>query len=125
DDYPDPCDQFKQDVQVRAIKYTSVPVSPRGEFTAQVPANVPAFIFLRNAQGKIVDGWNRGYATIAQGNSFARPGQTVTCIGCHFGHVSGSITNAAQATAGWTNVAPNAKTNASSENEADDQYKPF
>src|SRR5206468_2294747 len=65
---PEPCDTFRQDVQVRAVKYTTVPVSPRGEFTVQVPADVPAFIVLRDAQGKAVSGWNRGYISIAQGN---------------------------------------------------------
>lgn len=123
--WPDPCNGFKQDIQQRGIKYTSVPVSPRGEFTAQVPADVPAFIVLRDANGRAVSKWNRGYISIAQGNAYARPGQTVTCIGCHFGHVSGSITNVAEATAGWTNVAPYAKASASSENRADDQYQPF
>lgn len=122
---PDPCDGFKEDVQNRAVKYTTVPVSPRGEFTAQIPADVPAFIVMRGADGKVVDGWNRGYISIAQGNAYARPGQTVTCIGCHFGHTSGSITNGAEATAGWTNLAPYAKTTASSEKEPDDQYQPF
>ncbi len=122
---PDPCTNFKEDVRNRAVKYTSVPVSPRGEFTAQVPADVPAFIVMRGADGRVVDGWNRGYISIAQGNAYARPGQTVTCIGCHFGHVSGSITNEAEATAGWTNVAPYAKTTASSEKNPDDQYQPF
>ncbi len=123
--YPDPCDVFKQDVQVRAVKYTTVPVSARGEFTAQIPADVPAFIVLRDAEGRAVSGWNRGYISIAQGNAYARPGQTVTCIGCHFGHVSGSITNQAEATAGWTNVAPYAQATASSKDHPDDPYQPF
>jgi len=124
-DWPDPCNGFKQDIQQRGVKYTSVPVSPRGEFTAQIPADVPAFVVLRDAEGRVVSKWKRGYITIAQGNAYARPGQTVTCIGCHFGHLSGSITNVAEATAGWTNVAPYAKARASSENRADDQYQPF
>ena len=123
--YPDPCTAFKEDVQNRAVKYTTVPVSARGEFTAQIPADVPAFLVLRDADGRAVSGWNRGYISIAQGNAYARPGQTVTCIGCHFGHVSGSITNPAEATAGWTNVAPYANASASSENYSDDQYQPF
>lgn len=125
DGYPDPCDVFKEDVQVRAVKYTTVPVSPRGEFTAQIPADVPAFIVLRDAEGRAVSGWNRGYISIAQGNAYARPGEAVTCIGCHFGHVSGSIKNKNEAMAGWTNVAPYAKATASSENRDEDQYQPF
>ncbi|OQY82659.1 MAG: hypothetical protein B6D41_18055 [Chloroflexi bacterium UTCFX4] len=124
-DWPDSCDGFKQDIQQRGIKFTSVPVSPRGEFTAQIPADVPAFVVLRDAAGRVVSKWRRGYITIAQGNAYARPGQTVTCIGCHFGHVSGSITNPTEASVGWTNVAPYAKARASSENRADDQYQPF
>jgi len=123
--YPDPCDVFKPDVELRAVKYTTVPVSPRGEFTAPVPADVPAFIVLRGADGRAVSGWERGYISIAQGNAYARTGQTVTCIGCHFGHQSGSIANVAEATAGWTNVAPYAQVTASSENRSDDQYQPF
>lgn len=123
--YPDPCHVFKEDVQLRAVKYTTVPVSARGEFTAQVPADVPAFIVLRDAEGRAVSGWNRGYISIAQGNAYARPGEMVKCIGCHFGHVSGSITNQAEAEAGWTNVAPYAKASASSENHPDDEYQPF
>ncbi len=123
--WPQPCDAFKQDVQVRAVRYTTVPVSARGEFTAQVPADVPAFIVLRDADGRVVSGWNRGYISIAQGNAYARPGETVTCIGCHFGHVSGSIKNKNEALAGWTNVAPYANATASSENRPDDQYQPF
>ncbi|TAH52020.1 MAG: hypothetical protein EYC68_08560 [Chloroflexota bacterium] len=122
---PEPCDSFKEDVQVRAVKYTTVPVSARGGFTAQVPADVPAFVVLRGADGRAVDGWNRGYISIAQGNAYARPGQTVTCIGCHFGHFSGSILDPNEATAGWTNVAPYAKATASSEKNPDDQYQPF
>ena len=122
---PEPCTYFKQDVQNRAIKYTSVPVSARGEFTVQVPADVPAFIVLRDANGRGVSGWNRGYISIAQGNAYARPGQTVTCVGCHFGHVSGSITNIAEAEAGWTNVAPYASVTASSETESDNSDHPF
>ncbi len=124
-EYPDPCTAFKQDVQNRAVRYTSVPVSPQGAFTAQVPADVPAFIVLRDADGRAVSGWNRGYISIAQGNAYARPGQTVTCIGCHFGHVSGSIKDVAEAEAGWTNVAPYANASASSERNPDDQYQPF
>ena len=125
DDWPQPCAAFKEDVQNRAVKYISVPVSPRGEFTAQIPADVPAFVVLRGADGRAVSGWNRGYISIAQGNAYARPGQTVTCIGCHFGHMSGSITNASEATAGWTNVAPYAKATASSEDHPEDEYQPF
>lgn len=124
-DWPKPCDYFQPDDELRAIKYNSVGVSTRGEFTAEIPADVPAFIVLRDSNGRAVSGWNRGYISIAQGNAYARPGQTVTCIGCHMGHVSGSITNEAQATAGWTNVAPYATATASSENEPDDQYQPF
>lgn len=123
--YPDPCDYFKQDAQNRAVRYTTVPVSPQGEFIAQIPADVPAFIVLRDADGRAVSGWNRGYISIAQGNAYARPGETVKCIGCHFGHVSGSITNKPEAEAGWTNVAPYATARASSERNPDDQYQPF
>jgi len=113
--YPNPCATFKPDNQLRAVQWTQVPVSLKGEFTATIPADTPAFIVLRDQSGRAVSGWNRGNISIAQGNAYARNGQTVTCIGCHFGHVSGSINSvAADATLGWTNIAPYATPTASS-----------
>ncbi|MFN8458459.1 MAG: hypothetical protein U0401_28035 [Anaerolineae bacterium] len=124
--YPNPCATFKPDVELRAVLWTQVPVGLAGEFTAQVPADVPGFIVLRDANGKVVSGWNRGYISIAQGNAWARPGETVTCTGCHLGHVSGSVAAVqAEAEQGWTNVAPYASVQASSYNEPNDQYQPF
>jgi hypothetical protein len=100
-------------------------VSKKGEFTAQIPADTPAFVVLRDSEGGIVAGWNRGYVSIAQGNAWAHPGQTVTCVGCHFGHVSGSLQGVMkERKAGWTNVAPYAKVTVSSFNDTGNANDP-
>lgn len=104
------------DEQVRAVKWLTVPVSPQGEFVASVPADVPNFIVLRDAQGRIVRGGNRSSLSIAQGNAPGRAGESITCIGCHMGHVSGSITQPDLAAQGWTNIAPAATVTVSSGN---------
>lgn len=122
--WPDPCDTYQNDAQVRAVLWTEVPVTLAGAFTATVPADTMGFIVLRDANGSVVRNWDRGYISIAQGSAWARPGETVTCIGCHLGHVSGSIDDVeTQAEQGWTNVAPYATVTASSYHEAD--YDPF
>ena len=119
-DYPDPCDTFERDNELRAVLWDEAPVSLDGEFTLQVPADVPGFVVLRDSQGRAVSHWNRGYISIAQGNAWARAGETVTCTGCHLGHVSGSIdTVQAEAAQGWTNVAPYATAIASSSYNSD------
>jgi hypothetical protein len=124
--YPDPCATFKPDVELRAVLFDQAPVSLNGEFSLQVPADTPGFIVLRDMNGKVVSRWNRGYISIAQGNAWARPGETVTCTGCHLGHVSGSIDSVqAEAAQGWTNVAPYASVQASSYNKPSDPYQPF
>ena len=90
-----------------------------------VPADVMGFIVLRDSQGRIVRQWKRGYTTIAQGNAWARPGETVTCVGCHMGHVSGSLADVmADAETGWQNVSPYAHASASSHRPGD-QYSSF
>lgn len=68
--------------------------------------------------------------SIAQGNAWARPGETVTCTGCHMGHVSGTVAEQdAEAAAGWTNVAPYATVSASNyfdhNNPDAPNYQPF
>lgn len=109
------CSSFRRDNEVRAVLYTTVPVVD-GAFSAQVPADVMGFVVLRDANGRIVRSWNRGYASIAQGSSWARPGETVTCVGCHMGHVSGSLDDVMdQSLAGWSNIAPYASVSASSQ----------
>ncbi|MCB0124557.1 MAG: hypothetical protein KDE58_20020 [Caldilineaceae bacterium] len=114
DDYPEPCAEFRKDSEVRAVLWDTVPVTARGAFTMTVPADTPGFFVLRDGAGRIVRNWNRGYLSIAQGNAWARPGETVTCTGCHLGHVSGSVAaTQAEAAAGWTNVAPYATVTAS------------
>ncbi|MDX1522335.1 MAG: hypothetical protein R3264_11965, partial [Anaerolineae bacterium] len=114
-DYPDPCDTFRRDNELRAVLWDEVEVSLAGEFTMEVPADVPGFIVFRDQDGNAVSDWRRGYIGIAQGNAWARAGETVTCTGCHFGHVSGSMDAvAAEAAQGWTNVAPYASVKVSS-----------
>ncbi|MFN8488639.1 MAG: hypothetical protein U0350_13650 [Caldilineaceae bacterium] len=130
DGYPQPCDNFRPDNQVRAVLWTEVPVTLQGEFTATIPADTPGFVVLRDMNHHIVRGWNRGYISIAQGNAWARPGETVTCVGCHMGHVSGSLDDVLeQAKQGWTNVAPYASVTASSYYAFSDpqspDYQPF
>jgi hypothetical protein len=126
-DWPQPCDTFRQDNELRAVLWTQAPVSLNGEFTAVVPADTPGFVVLRDANGRAVSGWDRGYISIAQGSAWARPGETVTCVGCHLGHVSGSIESVRpQALLGLTNIAPYAAVTASSYHVNDDpDYQPF
>jgi len=130
DDWPEPCANFRNDTEVRAVLWTEAPVTLAGAFTVTVPADTPAFFVLRDVNGRVVRNWNRGYVSIAQGNAWARPGETVTCTGCHMGHVSGSMDAVlAEAAQGWTNVAPYAQASASSfynhNDPASPSYQPF
>ena len=121
---PEPCATFRADNQVRAALWTQAPVSLAGEFTVTVPADTPGFVILRDLNGRVVSGGNRHYLSIAQGNAWARPGETVTCVGCHFGHVSGSVDGVeAQAEQGLTNLAPYASVSVSSYRV--EAYDPF
>jgi hypothetical protein len=113
--YPQPCDDFQQDTQVRAVLWDTVPVTLAGAFTMTAPADVMGFIVLRDENGRLVRNWNRGYASIAQGSAWSRPGEMVTCTGCHMGHVSGTLDDVLElAEFGWQNVAPYAAASASS-----------
>ncbi len=104
------------DDQVRAVKWTTVPVDARGAFAVAVPADTPVFIVLRDKAGRVVRGGNRSAVAAAQGNAPGRAGQVVTCVGCHMGHVSGSLNSVTPlAQLGWTNVAPAATVTATSE----------
>ncbi len=127
DDWPDPCADYKRDNEVRAILWDEVPVTTQGAFTMTIPADTMGFIVLRDAEHNVVRGWNRGYISIAQGSAWARPGETVTCTGCHMGHVSGTLEDVmSEVEQGWTNVAPYAQVNASSFKATDDpDYQPF
>ena len=124
--YPQPCDTFRQDTEVRAVLWDTAPVSPAGAFTMTVPADVMGFIVLRDANGRLLRGWNRGYTSLAQSSSWSRPGETVTCTGCHMGHVSGSLDDVLLlAQQGWQNVAPYASASASSHHPTDyDNFLP-
>jgi hypothetical protein len=124
--WPQPCANFRQDNKLRAVLWTEVPVTLQGAFTATVPADTMGFVVLRDANGRVVRDWNRGYISIAQGSAWARPGETVRCTGCHMGHVSGSLDDVIdEVEAGWTNVAPYATVTASSYHEENNQYQPF
>lgn len=103
------------DNETRAIKWTTVPVDAQGAFTAQVPADTPAFIVLRDRNGHVVRAGNRSSIAIAQGNAPGRPGETVRCVGCHMGHTSGSLDGVPLTKFGWSNVAPSAVATATSE----------
>jgi hypothetical protein len=109
------------------VLWDEVPVTLQGAFTMTIPADVMGFVVLRGADHNVVRGWNRGYISIAQGSAWARPGETVTCVGCHMGHVSGSLEDVMEeAEQGWTNVAPYAQVTASSFKATDDpNYQPF
>jgi hypothetical protein len=102
------------DDQVRAVKWLTVPVDTSGRFVASVPADVPSFVVLRDREGRVVRGGSRSSIAIAQGNAPGRAGQRVTCVGCHMGHVSGSLDGDPLASLGWTNIAPAARASASS-----------
>jgi hypothetical protein len=104
----------RPDDQVRAVKWLTVPVDERGRFVGSAPADVPVFIVLRDANGRLVRGGNRFGLGIAQGNSPGRAGTTMTCVGCHLGHASGSLDGDHVAAFGWTNIAPAAAVRASS-----------
>jgi len=104
----------RPDDQVRAIKWLTVPVNPDGSFTASAPADTPSFIVLRDRQGRVVRSGNRSSLSIAQGNAPGRAGQVVQCVGCHMGHVSGSLDGLPLTNLGWTNIAPAAQTSVSS-----------
>lgn len=125
-DYPQPCHNFRQDNEVRAVLWTRVAVDGDGAFTAEVPADTMGFIILRDSSGRVVRGWNRGYISIAQGSAWARPNETVVCTGCHMGHVSGSLADVLpEVQAGWTNIAPYAQLSASSYYPTGDEMEPF
>jgi hypothetical protein len=130
DDYPQPCANFQADNQLHAVLWEQVTVTPGGAFTASVPADTPSFVVLRDQAGRLVRGWNRGYLSIAQGNAWARAGEKVTCVGCHLGHVSGTLDDVLLAAEqGWTNIAPYATVTASSfythTSASDPNYQPF
>jgi Tol biopolymer transport system component len=94
-------------------------VTPQGAVTAQAPANVPLFEQLRSPQPAYqVPLTGRGSPDtpgVAQvlGHNFGRPGEVMTCVGCHAGHSMIEVP-ADPAEAQWTNLAPGATVSASS-----------
>ncbi len=102
---------------------TSAPVEADGSFTAQVPADRPLILVLRNASGVAVRyalsptvSGVAGEARVASHNHvYARPGTIVECIGCHIGHMAaGELT----LDAAKTNLARLASATASSAMDA-------
>jgi len=98
---------------------TSAPVQADGSFTAQVPADRPLILVLRNANGVAVryalsptaPGMAGEPRTASYGHIVARPGTTVQCTGCHIGHTMAAepVSEAAE-----TNLARLASATASS-----------
>jgi hypothetical protein len=129
DGYPEPCVNYQNDSETRAVLWGEAPVTAMGAFTMTIPADTPSFFVLRDGAGRIVRNWNRGYLGIAQGNAWARPGETVTCTGCHMGHMNSTTPASPEAAAGWTNVAPFATATASNffahSPEEAPNYRPF
>ncbi len=95
-------------------------VSPRGRVVApEVPANVPLFEQLRDADGKVpfTGGVDRAGAAHVAGLNFGRPGAVARCVGCHAGHSMMPVpATAAEAT--FTNLAPGATVAVSSTRDA-------
>jgi hypothetical protein len=98
-----------------------LPVNPNGSLThSSLPANVPLFEQIRAADGTVpitngpqgIDG-----AAHVTGMNFGRPGEHVTCVGCHAGHSMISIPATVEE-ARWTNLAPGAAVTVSSTRDA-------
>lgn len=96
------------------VMFAEAPVSTRGAVrVADVPADVPFFPQLVDAHGRVLRSANGP----AHASSFmaARPGETLTCVGCHAGHSAMAV----PAEPEWTNLAPGARATASTEQRGD------
>ncbi len=101
------------------LLYNEIDVDPYGRvLEIDAPANVPLFEQARSTQasgyhiprtgGGIMDG-----ATQVMGFNYGRPGQQVTCVGCHNGHSMIPVPQDPEALL-YTNLAPGATITASS-----------
>ncbi|MBM3748889.1 MAG: hypothetical protein FJW34_24235, partial [Acidobacteria bacterium] len=70
--------------------FKSFPVNPDGSFRAEIPADRPVFYFLRGPTG-VAARYPGSYAgeirTPMFGHEQLRPGEVLTCTGCHRGHM--------------------------------------
>jgi hypothetical protein len=70
--------------------FKSFPVNPDGSFRAEIPADRPVFYFLRGPTG-VAARHQGSYAgeirTPMFGHEQLRPGEVLTCTGCHRGHM--------------------------------------
>lgn len=103
------------------ILLNEIPVNPDGSLREpNAPANVPLFEQIRAADGTVpltfgpagVDG-----AAHVTGMNFGRPGEHVTCVGCHAGHSMIPVPASAEE-ARWTNLATGAQVSVSSTRDA-------
>lgn len=103
------------------ILLEEVVINPNGSVTAQSPANVPLFEQLRSAQpgydvpltGSNAYSFESGGAAHVAGENFGRPGQVMSCVGCHAGHTMIPVPSN-PADAQWTNLATGATVTVSS-----------
>jgi hypothetical protein len=94
------------------ILLAELPINPDGSLIQpNAPANVPLFEQIRAANGAVpltngplgING-----AAHVTGMNFGRPGEHVTCVGCHAGHSLIPVPASAE-DALWTNLAPGAE----------------
>ena len=104
------------------ILMKEIPVERDGSITTSSPADVPLFEQIRSARpgytvpltGRTTQPIELGGAAHVAGMNFGRPGETVTCVGCHAGHSMIPVPSPEQAQ--WTNLAPGATVRVSSLN---------
>lgn len=103
------------------ILLDEIAIDPDGSLIQpNAPANVPLFEQIRAADGTVpitngpkgVDG-----AAHVTGMNFGRPGERVTCVGCHTGHSLIPVPATAEE-ARWTNLATGAQVEVSSTRDA-------
>jgi len=101
-----------------SILFRDAPLTARGAIAEQgIPADVPLFDQLTDAQGRVLVGPTGTPAHLA-GMNFGRHGNWAQCVGCHAGHsvieIASSFTEAE-----WFNAATSARVEASSVWSAD------
>jgi hypothetical protein len=104
------------------ILLDELPVNPDGSITASAPANVPLFEQIRTPlpdykvplAGTTYPAGENGAAHVA-GHNFGRPGNIMSCVGCHAGHSMIPVPDNPE-DAKWTNLATGAAVKTSSSN---------
>lgn len=100
------------------ILLDELPVNPDGSVVnPNAPANVPLFEQIRTPKPDYSvpmtgGGEHDGGAAHVAGMNFGRPGEVVTCVGCHAGHSMIPVPPGEEAM--WTNLAPGASVTVSS-----------